>query len=40
MPKRWLKLLKSKNYHAVITDIQMPEITGYEFVQLIENAGF
>lgn len=38
--KTVVELLKSKNYHAVITDIQMPEITGYEVVQLIENAGF
>ena len=32
--------LKAKKYDAVITDIQMPEVSGYEVVQLIENAGY
>lgn len=32
--------LKAQRYNAVITDIQMPEISGYDVVQLIENAGY
>lgn len=32
--------LNAKRYDAVITDIQMPEVSGYEVVQLIENAGY
>lgn len=32
--------LNTKRYDAVITDIQMPEVSGYEVVQLIENSGY
>ncbi|HDP75632.1 MAG TPA: response regulator [Bacteroidales bacterium] len=35
-----LEQLNTKRYDAVITDIQMPEVSGYEVVQLIENAGY
>ncbi|MBC7125806.1 MAG: response regulator, partial [Bacteroidales bacterium] len=38
--KNLIDQLKAKKYDAVITDIQMPEVSGYEVVQLIENAGY
>ncbi len=34
-----LEILKEKKYNAIITDIQMPEISGYDVVQMVEQAG-
>ncbi|NIT60896.1 MAG: response regulator, partial [Aliifodinibius sp.] len=32
-----LKLLKSKNYDLMITDLEMPQISGYELIESARN---
>jgi signal transduction histidine kinase/DNA-binding NarL/FixJ family response regulator len=39
-PLEVIQRLKNGDYDAIITDVQMPEMNGFEFVKKIQDAGF